>query len=131
MGKSALISIAAFALLVPNAQGLLLEHVGGPQVIFTLSKGTLRIRASSTLKKIGAKPRLSQIWRRLKLSTRVREGAVRTELASSLQVVQAELGLVELRMETRLPRLLLGISRLSCGSGLLHCLAAFLRSTHE
>mmetsp|Transcript_30641 Transcript_30641/g.66808 ORF Transcript_30641/g.66808 Transcript_30641/m.66808 type:complete len:274 (-) Transcript_30641:12-833(-) len=107
MGEAALVPVAALALLVPDAQRLLVEHVGGAQLLLAVSEGAVRILAAVALHEGHAEPRLTKVGGGLELRARVGEGAVGAVLARALEVVHAELGLVQLVVEARATGLLL------------------------
>jgi len=96
VGEAALVAVSALALLVPHAQSLFVEHVCGSEVLLAVRKRAMWVIASRALEKIDAKPSLAKVWCCLQLSARMREGAVVAKLASTLQVVQAKLRLVQL-----------------------------------
>mmetsp|Transcript_15541 Transcript_15541/g.21009 ORF Transcript_15541/g.21009 Transcript_15541/m.21009 type:complete len:216 (-) Transcript_15541:40-687(-) len=104
--EAALVTVMALALLVPDAQRLLVEHVGGAQLLLAVGEGAVRILAAGTLHERHTEPRLAKVRGSLQLRAGVSECAVSTVLASALEVVHAELGLVQLVVQAGAPGLL-------------------------
>mmetsp|Transcript_28122 Transcript_28122/g.71050 ORF Transcript_28122/g.71050 Transcript_28122/m.71050 type:complete len:375 (+) Transcript_28122:116-1240(+) len=99
--EAALISVAALALLVPDAQRLLVEHVCRAQLLLAVSEGALGVLAPPSLHEDRTKPCLAEVRSPLQLRIGVCECALGAVLAHTPHVVHAELRLVQLVLEAR------------------------------